>query len=148
MTRRSFVNAAAATAAVSGVASGANGKLALHGGVPVRTQPFPSWPKTTSVDEAGMMEVLRSGHWYRGWGKQVDKFEETYARLLGAKNCLATANGTSALITSLHGLGVQPGDEVLLPPYTFIATVNAVMVHHALPVFVDTDPDSFQMDAR
>jgi dTDP-4-amino-4,6-dideoxygalactose transaminase len=146
MTRRSFVNAAAA--AVSGAASGANGKLAIQGGVPVRTQPFPSWPKTTAVDEKAVMEVLRSGRWYRGWGKQVDQFEETYARLLGTKYCLATANGTSALITSLAGLGVQPGDEVLVPPYTFVATVNAVLVHHALPVFVDTDPESFQMDAR
>jgi dTDP-4-amino-4,6-dideoxygalactose transaminase len=84
----------------------------------------------------------------RGAGKQVDRFEEKYASLLGAKHCLATANGTSALITSLYGLGVEPGDEVLVPPYTFVATVNAVLMHHALPVFVDTDPHSFQMDAK
>src|ERR1044071_7839273 len=117
MTRRSFVNTAAAAAAAAGVSAGANGKLAIQGGVPVRTQPFPSWPNTTTVDETGMMEVLRSGRWYRGSGKQVDKFEESYARLLGAKHCLATANGTSALITSMAGLGIQPGDEVLVPPY-------------------------------
>ncbi|HZT34047.1 MAG TPA: DegT/DnrJ/EryC1/StrS family aminotransferase [Bryobacteraceae bacterium] len=148
MTRRFFVNAAAATAVASGVASGANGKLAIQGGTPVRTTPFPSWPKTTAADEQAVSAVLKSGRWYRGWGKQVDKFEETYARLLGAKYCLATANGTSALITSLHGLGLQPGDEVLVPPYTFVATINAVLVHHALPVFVDTDPATFQIDAR
>src|SRR6185503_8180877 len=59
-----------------------------------------------------------------------------------------TANGTSALITSLQALGVGAGDEVIVPPYTFVATVNAVLLLHALPVFVDTDPDTFQIDAR
>jgi dTDP-4-amino-4,6-dideoxygalactose transaminase len=148
MTRRFFVNAAAASAVASGVASGANSKLALTGGAPVRTTPFPSWPRTAPADEQALVAVLKTGKWYRGSGKQVDRFEEKYASLLGAKHCLATANGTSALITSLYGLGVEPGDEVLVPPYTFVATVNAVLMHHALPVFVDTDPHSFQMDAK
>src|SRR5207245_9560000 len=62
--------------------------------------------------------------------------------------CLATANGTSALFISMASLGIGPGDEVLVPPYTFVATVNAVLLHHALPIFVDTDPETFQMDAR
>ncbi len=57
------------------------------------------------------------------------------------------ANGTSALIASLNALGVCPGDEVLVPPYTFVATINAVLLQYALPVFVDTDPETFQMDA-
>jgi perosamine synthetase len=149
MTRRSFVNAsAAATAALGASARAANGKPAILGGAKVRTERFPSWPKITATDEQAWMDVLRSGKWYRGSGRQVDKFEETYARLLGAKHCLATANGTSALITSLAALGVGPGDEVLVPPYTFVATVNAVLIHHALPVFVDSDADTFQMDAR
>ncbi|HWB95046.1 MAG TPA: DegT/DnrJ/EryC1/StrS family aminotransferase [Bryobacteraceae bacterium] len=148
MTRRFFVNAAAASAVASGVASGANSKLALQGGTPVRTTPFPSWPRTAPADEQALVAVVKTGRWYRGAGKQVDRFEEKYASLLGAKHCLATANGTSALITSLYGLGVEPGDEVLVPPYTFVATVNAVLMHHALPVFVDTDPHSFQMDAK
>ena len=68
--------------------------------------------------------------------------------LTGAKHCLATANGTSALLTSLGALGVGPGDEVIVPPYTFVATVNAVLLLHALPVFVDTDLETFQIDAR
>jgi perosamine synthetase len=61
---------------------------------------------------------------------------------------VAVANGTSALITSLAALGIGPGDEVLVSPYTFVATVNAVLIHHALPVFVDTDPETFQVDPR
>ena len=142
MTRRFFVNAAAATA----VASNASAKPALLGGAPVRTEPFPSWPKITAVDEEAWMKILRSGKWYRG--SQAQEFETAYAKLTGAKHCLATANGTSALITSLGALGIGPGDEVLVPPYTFVATVNAVLLHHALPVFIDTHPETFQMDAR
>ena len=69
-------------------------------------------------------------------------------QILGAKHCQAVANGTSALITSLAALGIGPGDEVLVPPYTFVATINAVLMHHALPVFVDTDLETFQIDAR
>jgi dTDP-4-amino-4,6-dideoxygalactose transaminase len=144
MTRRVFVNAAAAGTA----AYGANARPALLGGTPVRTEAFPSWPRLTSVDENAWMETLRGKKWYRGSGRQVDRFEESYAKLLGARHCLATANGTSALITSLHALGVGPGDEVLLPPYTFVATVNAILMHHALPVFVDVDAETFQMDPR
>ena len=93
------------------------------------------------------MKVLRSGKWYRGSGKAVDAFEAKFAALMGVPHCLAVANGTSALMTALHGLDVQPGDEVVVPPYTFIATVNAVLSKSALPVFVDTDARTFQMDA-
>lgn len=93
------------------------------------------------------MAVLRSGKWYRGNGTAVDGFEAKFGAMLGAKHCLAVANGTSALVTALHGLDVQAGDEVIVPPYTFIATVNAVLAHSALPVFVDTDARTFQMDA-
>jgi dTDP-4-amino-4,6-dideoxygalactose transaminase len=71
--------------------------------------------------------ILRSGKWYRGNGKNVARFEEVYSQLTGARACLATANGTSALFTSLNTTGIEPGDEVIVPPYTFIATVNAVL---------------------
>ena len=66
---------------------------------------------------------------------------------MGTTHCVATANGTSALIASLGALDIDPGDEVIVPPYTFIATINAVLLHYALPVFVDTDPATFQIDA-
>jgi len=93
------------------------------------------------------MEVLRKGLWCRLDGSYAQRFEEAWANALGAKYCVATASGTTALITSLHALGIGPGDEVLVPPYTFVATVNVVLLVHALPVFVDTDPETFQMDA-
>ena len=92
--------------------------------------------------------MLHSGKWYRGDGQTVSRFEEAYAQLTGARHCIATANGTSALYASLAGLDVAPGDEVILPPYTFVATLNVVFLQYALPVFVDSDPETFQMDAR
>jgi dTDP-4-amino-4,6-dideoxygalactose transaminase len=121
---------------------------ALLGGTPVRRTRFPSWPVADAREEEALVGVIRSGKWFRGEGENVSLFEAAYASLTGAKHCLATANGTSALITSLAALGVGPGDEVIVPPYTFVATVNAVLLMHALPVFVDTDIETFQIDAR
>jgi perosamine synthetase len=89
-------------------------------------------------------EVLRAGRWYRS--RSVDAFEETFANLHGAKYCVAVSSGTSALYASLGALGVGPGDEVIVPPYTFVATVNVAMLHYAMPVFVDSDRETFQMD--
>ncbi len=120
---------------------------ALLGGAPVRRDPFPSWPVFGEPEEQALVGTLRSGRWYRGNGENVRRFEEAYARATGARRCLATCNGTSALFVCLNALDVQPGDEVVIPPYTFIATVNVVLRQFALPVFVDTDPETFQMDA-
>ena len=122
--------------------------LAILGGKPVRKGRFHSWPVITENDERAWMEVLRKGRWCRLDGDYANRFEEAWASTLGAKHCVAVANGTSALITSLAALGIGPGDEVIVPPYTFVATINAVLMHHALPVFVDTDPETFQIDAR
>lgn len=147
MKRRNFTGAVAAMAAVEKPGSAAaNGKLAMLGGAPVRTGSWPSWPRFDQVEEQALLGVLRSGKWGRGNGKAVDQFEAAYAKLTGAQHVVATANGTSALIGTLGALGIGPGDEVIVPPYTFIATVNAVLLHHALPVFVDSDLESFQMD--
>jgi dTDP-4-amino-4,6-dideoxygalactose transaminase len=146
MKRRQFIAAAAAASTTAAFAN--NEKPALLGGKPVRTKGVPPWPKFDSREEKALLDVLRSGNWFRGSGKTVDAFEAAYARLTGATHCLATANGTSALITTLGALGVGPGDEVIVPPYTFVATVNAVLMFGALPVFVDSDRETFQMDAR
>lgn len=156
VTRRHFLSALAMAgglqvkpaASASRRASTATAKPALLGGSPVRTQPFPSWPVFDGREEEAILSVLRSGKWFRGTGETVDRFEQDYARLTGAKHCLATANGTSALFISLSALGVGAGDEVILPPYTFVACVNVVLLLHALPVFVDSQPETFQIDAR
>jgi dTDP-4-amino-4,6-dideoxygalactose transaminase len=124
------------------------GKPALLGGPKIRSEKFPSWPISGQLEEHALIETLRSGRWYRGNGQQTKKFEEAYQKLTGARYCLATANGTSALYVSLNALGIEPGDEVIVPPYTFIATINVVLRQYALPVFVDTDINTFQIDAK
>lgn len=143
LSRRHFL----AAAPVAAGATLAPAKPALLGGAKVRNEAFASWPIFDQREEQAVLAVVRSGKWYRGSGAYVKQFEAAYATLTGAKQCLATANGTSALLISLNVLGVQAGDEVVIPPYTFIATVNAVLRQHALPVFVDTDRNTFQMDA-
>jgi dTDP-4-amino-4,6-dideoxygalactose transaminase len=151
--RRGFLRGASAAGAALGIgaaraAERAEGTLAIMGGKPVRDRSFSPWPLIAENDERTWMEVLRKKRWCRLDGDYATRFEEVWSQALGAKHCLAVANGTSALITALAALDVGPGDEVIVPPYTFVATINAVLVHHALPIFVDTDPETFQIDAR
>jgi perosamine synthetase len=127
---------------------GAGEKPALLGGKPVRTKPLNKWPVIDEREDKAMLETVRSGKWFRGNGPNVTRFEQAYAKATGAKNCVATNSGTSALFTSLAAVGVAAGDEVIVAPYTFIATVNVILLHHALPIFVDTDPETLQIDAR
>lgn len=126
---------------------GLSGKPALLGGQPVRTQPPHPWPVSGQLEDKTMLETIHSGKWYRGNGKHVVNFERAWAKATGARNCVATNSGTSALFTSLNAVGVSAGDEVIVAPYTFIATVNVILLHHALPIFVDTDPETMQIDA-
>jgi dTDP-4-amino-4,6-dideoxygalactose transaminase len=122
---------------------------AILGGKPVRSaRPTRTWPIIGDEDATGLLDVLRSGVWNRLNGRRVAKFEEKWAEMLGAKHVLATSSGTTALFAALNALGVGPGDEVIVPTYTFVATINAVLLQYALPVFVDTDPETFQIDAR
>lgn len=134
-------------APAAGPAGVASVRPAVLGGTPVRTAAFPSWPIQDAHDEQALLSVLKSGKWGRGSGGQVKAFEAQYAATTGTQHCLATANGTSALLTALAALGIGAGDEVIVPPYTFVATINAVLALHALPVFVDTDVETFQIDA-
>ena len=148
--RRRFIGALAAGGFAAGrvrpLGAQAASRPALLGGTPVRGAAFASWPLRDDTETRALTAVVTSGRWNRG--PEVERFEAEYARLTGAAHCLATANGTAALITTLTALGVGPGDEVIVPPYTFVATVNAVLLRHALPVFVDTDVETFQIDAR
>ena len=147
VTRRRFLAASTvAGAAASAAADTPAAKPAILGGPKAHPQKFPSWPVFDQAEERALLDALRSGKWNRG--ALASRFEEAYSQLTGARFCLATANGTSALLTSLSAAGVEAGDEVLVPPYTFIATVNVVLARHALPVFVDSDPETLQMDAR
>jgi perosamine synthetase len=118
---------------------------AILGGQKIRTKGWPGWPIWDSAaDEEPVIKVLRSGVWSRAG--VVAEFEKKWAEMMGAKRCLAVVNGTTALIAAMVQLGIGGGDEVIVPPYTFIATVQAVLQTGAMPVFVDTDPETFQID--
>lgn len=108
----------------------------------VKLTKWPIWIPET--DEKRVLESLRSGVWSRAG--LVTEFEQTWANTLGVKRCLTVVNGTNALIVALNQLGVQGGDEVMVTPYTFVATIQAILENNAIPVFVDVDPNTFQMD--
>jgi dTDP-4-amino-4,6-dideoxygalactose transaminase len=119
---------------------------ALLGGSPVRTKEWPGWPVWDSTtDEEQVLKVLRSGSWTRAG--VVTEFEKKWAETVGAKRCLAVVNGTNALIASLNQFDIGAGDEVIIGPYSFISTIICILQNGAMPVFVDTDPETFQIDA-
>lgn len=121
------------------------GKPALLGGNPVFNKEWPKWPQwIPGEDEKRVIEVLRSGTWSRK--DVVTEFEKKWAEKTGAKRCLTVVNGTNALTVSLIENNIGAGDEVLVPSYTFIATPVSVLTAGAMPVFIDTHPDTFQMD--
>jgi perosamine synthetase len=155
VTRRRFIASTSAGAAgamltnslpVFGAAEGTATELALIGGTPVRTAKWLSWPVWDPEAEKPMMALLRSADWYRGDGNKCKEFEKEYAELIGAKRVIATASGSAALIASLQVIGVDAGDEVIVSPFTFIASYNVILNQHALPVFADTDPETFTIN--
>jgi len=136
-----------ASVSTDAVNAAVSSKPALLGGDPVRASSFPGWPQIDEAHERVWLEVLRERKWCRLGAERVEQFESEYAKTIGTRYCLATANGTSALFASLNALDIGPGDEVLVSPYTFVATVNVILLQHALPIFVDTDRRTFQFDA-
>ena len=120
-------------------------ELAIHGGAPVRDTPFPAWPVWGEPEEQALLETLHSGQW--GWSDREDsrvaRFEAAFARSHHAEYGRCVFNGTVALEVALRALDIGYGDEVIVPPYTFIATATACLSVGALPVFVDIDPDTY-----
>jgi dTDP-4-amino-4,6-dideoxygalactose transaminase len=123
------------------------GKLAINGGPKVRTEGFHRWPVVDAEAERQVVEVLRSGKWGRLTGSTKTKqFEEKFAAYNGAKHALAVSTGTAALEVALVAAGVDIGDEVIVPPYTFMAGCTCVLLVGAIPVFVDIDPETYNLD--
>jgi perosamine synthetase len=152
LTRRQFLaTSAAGGAVVAGAAppaptvvTGSAGVPAILGGPKLRSRPFQRWPRWDEEDERAILPVLRAGVWSRE--KLVTEAERRFAELMGSPHCLATCNGTNAIITALRALGVGAGDEVITTPYTFVATIHPILLAGALPVFVDVDPETWQID--
>lgn len=117
---------------------------AILGGRPVRTNPWPRWPVFGEAERRGVLEVLESGQWW--CGPKVEAFERAFAHLQGARHAIACMNGTGALEAALIACGVGPGHEVITSPYTFVATATAILRANAVPVFVDVEPDTANLN--
>lgn len=121
-------------------------RLALLGGSPVKEEPFPRWPVFGPEEERALLEVLRSGKWGAVDGHRVKEFEKRFAAFQEAEYGVCVVNGTVALEVALRAAGVEPGDEVIVPAYTFIATATSCLAVGARPVFADVDPETMQID--
>lgn len=151
LTRREFLGTSAGIAAASVVprtarANGNPNSLALHGGTPVRAKSFSAWPQTNQVDEDNILKSLRNHRWCTFDGEFIPKFERAWKQKVGSSGCVMTPCGTHALHMALELLQVGPGDEVIVSPFTYIATIDAILLCYALPVFADSDVETFQID--
>lgn len=119
--------------------------LAINGGRPIRMNPYPLWPEYDENEKQALLNVLESRQWGT-LGPEVGAFEEEFARFLGSGRALTVSNGTVSLEIILRALGIGHGDEVIIPPYTFIATATAVLMAGATPIFADIDPATNNLD--
>jgi dTDP-4-amino-4,6-dideoxygalactose transaminase len=122
--------------------------LAINGGEPVRHRAWPSWPVWDEADADSMARVVRSGNWFGPSGTHANSFAKAFATFHGARFGAPCANGTQALEIALRAIGANAGDEVIVPPYTFIATASACVQVNAVPVFADIDPETYNLDPR
>jgi len=104
-------------------------------------------PVLAGNEKTYVMDCLEST-WISSTGKYVTKFEEAFAKFCEVEHAVSCSNGTTALHLALLALGVGPGDEVIVPTLTFVATANAVTYCGATPVFVDSEPDTWNIDPR
>ncbi|MGH3730941.1 MAG: DegT/DnrJ/EryC1/StrS family aminotransferase [Micromonosporaceae bacterium] len=121
--------------------------LALDGGTPVRTRPWPSWPPPLDAAQRRLLaEVVKSGRWGATEGRYATELAARFAADAGVGHGVAVSNGTLALFAALRALGVQPGDEVIIPSYTFVACATSVLLTGATPAIVDVDAGHLHLD--
>jgi dTDP-4-amino-4,6-dideoxygalactose transaminase len=125
-------------------------KLAIAGGRPLRRKPFSTWPVHSNREARSLLQVLRSASWggYPFPNAHAGAFARRYAKFHGAKYGVALANGTVAIEVALKTIDIKPGDEVIVPAYTWEGTVGPILLLNAVPVFVDVHPDTYCLDAR
>jgi len=136
-------------------------QLALLGGPKAVAREFPAWPILDDEDKLAVQEVLDSGKWWMcAYGEdelggedqgptqrsQVEQFEEEFAAAHKVKHAIAVTNGSTALEICMRAIGLQAGDEVITTPYTFFATSSCILNANALPVYVDIDPETYNID--
>ncbi len=122
-------------------------QLAFLGGKPVRNQRSMPWPIYDESDKKALVAALEGDNW-GGYASSVDRFQSRFAKAHQAKHCILVGNGTVSLFTALMVLGVGPGDEVIVPAYTFVATASAVVMVGARPVFVDIEPETYNISPK
>jgi dTDP-4-amino-4,6-dideoxygalactose transaminase len=126
------------------------GKLTITGGKPIRKSPFPAWPQGTKAELRALTDVLKSSKWggQPFPGKHSVAFAKKFAKLHTVKYAQCVNTGTVAIQAALQAIGIRPGDEVIVPAYTWEGTVGPVLLVNAVPVFVDIDPDTYCLDAK
>nr|UXE41706.1 GDP-perosamine synthase [uncultured bacterium] len=122
--------------------------LAIDGGRPVVNEAMPPWPSFALDEIEAASAVLASGKVNYWTGEEGRHFEREYAEYVGTKYAIALANGTVALELGLHALGVGPGDEVIVPSRTFIASASCAVMRGAVPVIADVDAVSGNLTAE
>lgn len=132
-------------------------KLALFGGRKVRNTPFPPHPIIGDEEKQAVIEVLNSGklstflavpgEYFLG-GKKIKEFERRFAEYHGVEYAVAFNSATAALHAAVVAVGVNPGEEVIVPPYTFTSTATCVLMHNAIPVFADVDDEVYGLDPK
>lgn len=107
---------------------------------------LPAWPQFGDEERTGLIRALEQGQWWRMGGSEVESFEQEFAAYHGGEHVLAVTNGTHALELALQVLGVGPGDEVIVPAFTFISSSQAAQRLGAVAVPVDVDLDTYCLD--
>jgi dTDP-4-amino-4,6-dideoxygalactose transaminase len=126
------------------------GKLAITGGEPLRRAPFTTWPVGTREEALALEDVLSSSKWggQPFPGQHAAAFAKKFAEFHTAKYAQCVNTGTVAIQSALIAIGIRPGDEVIVPAYTWEGTVGPVLLVNAVPVFVDIDPETYCLDAN
>ena len=132
-------------------------KLALLGGPAIIKQPFKNYNPIGAEEVQAAKEVIESGvlsqfigAWHPDFlgGPRVKEFEAQCASYFGVKHAITVNSWTSGLIASVGAIGIQPGDEVIVPPWTMCASATAILHWNAIPVFADIDPVTFCLDPK
>ncbi|HEX9975218.1 MAG TPA: DegT/DnrJ/EryC1/StrS family aminotransferase [bacterium] len=121
-------------------------KLAINGGAPIKKKPFPKWPVWDQHELNNLKEVVESGKWGSMQGDKVKTFTAKFAEYHQAKHGICVNSGTIALSIALKSSGIGCGEEVIVPGYTFVASATAILDVGAIPVFVDIDPQTYNID--